>query len=158
MHSACACTQQVCMRLIDVCAFAVRTQVTQKRSRKERSDKGGNHKRPESGLQVACVAWCDANGILVDGSPGGSAFKTGAHKARGCNRPGRPDLLVLEPGGDGSHGLAVELKVNGNIVSEEQQAYLQRLKAKGWRVGVVRDELNEFIRLVKMHLNSVCVE
>jgi hypothetical protein len=31
----------------------------------------------------------------------------GAHKARGC-RPGRADdLLVLEAGADGTHGLAV---------------------------------------------------
>jgi hypothetical protein len=42
----------------------------------------------------------------VDGSPGGAAFMKGAHKARGC-RPGRADLLVLEAGADGTHGLAV---------------------------------------------------
>ena len=132
-------------------------QVTQERTRKVRSDRGKKHNRQETLLQVSCVAWCDANNILVDGSPGGCAFKSGAHKARGCNRPGRPDLFVLEPGGDGSHGLAVELKVGGNVVSEAQQTYLMRLKSKGWRVGVVR-ELAEFIKLVNLHLNSVCVE
>ena len=132
-------------------------QVTQERTRKVRSDKGGKHQSPESRLQVACVAWCDAKCILVDGSPGGAAYRSGAHKARGCNRPGRPDLFVLEPGGDGSHGLAVELKKGRNVVSEAQQAYLMRLKSIGWRVGVVR-ELAEFIKLVNLHLNSVCVE
>ena len=86
-------------------------QVTQERTRKVRSDKGGSHRRKEAELQVKCVAWCDANDILVVGSPGGAAFQAGAHKARGCNRPGTPDLFILEPGGDGSHGLAVELKV-----------------------------------------------
>ena len=43
-------------------------------------------------------------------------------------------------------------------MSEEQEAYLLRLKSKGWRVGEVRDDLADFIKLVKMHLNSVCVE
>ena len=69
-------------------------QVTQERTRKVRSDRGKKHNRQETLLQVSCVAWCDANNILVDGSPGGCAFKSGAHKARGCNRPGRPDLFV----------------------------------------------------------------
>ena len=70
-------------------------QVTQERTRKVRSDKGGSHRRKESTLQVACVAWCDANGILVDGSPGGAAYKSGAHKARGCNRPGMSEMHRL---------------------------------------------------------------
>ena len=34
-------------------------------------------------------------------------------KAKGVD-PGIPELLVLESGGDGAHGLAVEFKVDGN--------------------------------------------
>ncbi|KOO28011.1 hypothetical protein Ctob_007632 [Chrysochromulina tobinii] len=44
------------------------------KERKNRSDAGKAHDNPETRLQVACVAWCDAAGILVDGSPGGAAF------------------------------------------------------------------------------------
>ena len=105
MHTTWLCMIVTCVRC---CA-----QVTQQRRRKQRSDKGGSHRSREAKLQAACVAWCDVNGILCDGSPGGRSFKSGAHQARGCNRPGRPDLLVLKGGGDGSHGLAEELKVDG---------------------------------------------
>ena len=56
----------------------------------------------------------------------------GAHKARGC-RPGRADLLVLEAGADGTHGLAVELKVGGNGLLDSQVAWLARAQLKGWR-------------------------
>ena len=150
MHTTWLCMIVTCVRCC--------VQVTQQRRRRQRSDKGGSHRSTETKLQIACVAWCDANNILVDGSPGGHSFKSGAHKSRGCNRPGRPDLLVLKAGGDGSHGLAVELKVDGNSVSSAQKAYLAKLKAEGWRVGVVRDELADFIKLVRMHMDSVCVE
>ena len=122
------------------------------KSRRVRSDKGQRHARREATLQVSCVAWADANNILVDGSPGGAAFKHGAHHARGCNRAGRPDLLVLEAGGDGSPGLAVELKTGGNDLSEAQRDYFKRLESRGWRVGVARD-LSEFVQLVQGHLH-----
>ena len=52
--------------------------------RAQRSDKGKKHKQPESKLQVACVAWAHAQELLIDGSPGGEAFRKGTHKARGA--------------------------------------------------------------------------
>ena len=88
--------------------------------------------------------------LLVDGSPGGEAYKKGTHKARGC-RPGRADLLVLEPGGDGTHGLAVELKIGKNELSTEQVQWLARARSKGWRTGVAKS-LQQFQRLVRKHL------
>ena len=100
---------------------------------------------------MACVAWAEANNVLVDGSPGGAAFKHGAHKARGFI-VGRSDLLVLEPGGDGSHGLAVELKLPGNKLSAEQRAYFARIRARGWRVRVAFS-LAEFIAMVRTHID-----
>ena len=120
--------------------------------RKQRKDKGVRHAQPESKLQVACVAWADTQDLLVDGSPGGAAFCKGAHTARGC-RPGRADLLVLEPGGDGAHGLAVELKIGSNSLSDKQRRWLARAEAKGWRVGVARS-LCEFQQLVRDHMRS----
>ena len=49
---------------------------------KRRSDAGARHAQPESKLQVACVAWADTQDLLVDGSPGGEAYRKGAHKFR----------------------------------------------------------------------------
>jgi len=117
--------------------------------RKRRSDEGGTHEQPESKLQVACVAWAETEDLVVDGSPGGAAFKKGAHKARGCT-PGRADLLILEPGGDGSHGLAVELKIGRNGLQDSQREWLARVERKGWRTGVARS-LAEFQALVRAH-------
>ena len=69
------------------------------------------------------------------------------HEARGC-RPGRADLLVLEAGADGTHGLAVELKVGGNGLLDSQVAWLARAQLKGWRTEVVRS-LDEFCKVVR---------
>ena len=115
-----------------------------------RSDKGKKHDNPETRLQVSCVNWCDAHDVFVDGSPGGAAFRKGAHSARGC-RPGRADLLVLEAGVDGKLGLAVELKVGNNSLQDAQAAWLARAQRKKWRTGVARS-LEEFIALVRAHM------
>ena len=126
------------------------------KEKNKRSDAGKAHDNPETRLQVACVAWCDAADILVDGSPGGAAFMKGAHKARGC-RPGRADLLVLEAGADGTHGLAVELKIGGNGLQSSQVAWLARARLKGWRTEVVRTLRDEFCKVVRARIGgSAC--
>ena len=109
-----------------------------------RKDLGGRHAQPESHLQVACVRWAKDRELLVVGSSGGAAYKYGgrtarAMKARGCEA-GVPDLLILEPGADGSHGLAVELKIGRNEPSAEQVAWLARAERKGWRCAVVNED------------------
>ena len=55
------------------------------KQRKTQSDAGRKHDKPEARLQVACVAWCDAADIFIDGWPGGAAFMKGTHTARGCS-------------------------------------------------------------------------
>lgn len=121
------------------------------RPKKPRKDKGCKHQQPESKLQVACVAWADAQDLLVDGSPGGAAFMKGAHKARGC-KPGRADLLVLEPGGDGAHGLAVELKIGTKYgLRDSQRQWLEHAQRKGWRTGIAHS-LAGFQELVREHV------
>ena len=107
----------------------------------------------------------DENGWLVDGSPGGDAFRKGAHTARGCNRPGRSDLFVIEKGYDGASALAVELKVGKNAVSEDQEKYMARLRSKGWRCAVVRahnkstearaEAVAQFAKIVREHMYGV---
>ena len=68
--------------------------------------------------------------------------------------PGIPDLLVLEPGPDGTHGLAVEFKIGGNKLSAEQRAWFKRGRAKRWRCAVVRS-VDEFVALVASHTAPV---
>lgn len=60
-------------------------------------------------------------------------------RSQGPRLQARPsDLLVLEAGADGTHGLAVELKVGGNGLLDSQVAWLARAQLKGWRTEVVR--------------------
>ena len=117
---------------------------------------GKKHKQPESKLQAACAAWAESVDILVDGSPGGAAFRNGSHKARGC-LPGRADILVLEMGHDGAPGLAVELKIGAHQPSDVQVKWLQRVRRRMWRTGVVKS-LDEFKQLVREHMGSLWIE
>ena len=110
---------------------------------------------------MAIVEWCDANDILVDGSPGGCTFNKGAHAARGC-KPRRADLIIFEPGLDGTHGLAVELKVGTNTVSDVQKQWLARFARRGYRSEVLvaadgsdaarKDAVERFAQLVREHM------
>lgn len=125
---------------------------------RQRSDKGERHEQPESLLQVACVNWAEEHGYLVDGSANGAVYKYGARtanamKARGCT-PGRPDLLVLEHGADGSPGLAVELKIGRNQLSDAQRAWFARAEKRGWRCEVIRS-IVAFQTLVREHVTGV---
>ena len=109
---------------------------------------------------MACVRWARGQGLLVCGQAGGSAYLFGgrtanALKARGVE-PGTPDLLVLEPGFSGMHGLAVELKIDDNDLSDAQRAWFTRARAKGWRCEVVKS-LQEFVALVHEHQSGVIV-
>lgn len=97
-------------------------------------------------------------GLLVCGQAGGARYLHGgrtanAQKAKGVE-PGIPDLLVLEPGPDGTHGLAVEFKIGANRLSAEQWAWFQRGRAKRWRCAVVRS-VDEFVALIASHTAPV---
>ena len=125
---------------------------------RRRSDAGGRHKLPESKLQVACVAWANAQNLLVVGHAGGAAYLHGgrtanALKAKGVT-PGIPDLLILEPGFDGTHSLAVELKIDGNGLSADQRAWFEKGRARQWRCVEARS-LDQFQALVREHQTGV---
>ena len=120
-----------------------------------RCDLGKRHKQPESALQVTCVRLAREQGLLVCGQAGGARYLNGgrtanAQKAKGVD-PGIPDLLVLEPGADGTHGLAVEFKVGGNQLSAVQREWFVRGRAKRWRCAVVKS-VEEFISLIGDHM------
>ena len=146
-----SCSHSPCLRTAPHCrSRPPTTQPQSPRPRKPRSDKGGKHDNPEARLQTSCVAWAKTQGILVDGSPGGAAFRNGAHTARGCI-PGRADLIVIKRGGDGALGLAVELKIGRHDLSDAQRAWFAHAEREGMRRGVARS-LAEFQRLVRDHV------
>ena len=92
------------------------------------------------------------------GQAGGVAYLFGgrtanALKAKGVE-PGVPDLLILEAGADGTHGLAVELKIDDNELTLEQADWLARARAKNWRCEVVRSFL-EFVKVVQGHQSGI---
>lgn len=98
--------------------------------------------------------------MLVVGQAGGAAYLFGgrtanAMKAKGCES-GTPDLLILEAGIDQTHGLAVELKIGTNTLSDQQVAWFKFARAKGWRCEVVRS-LKQFVALVHEHTSGVVV-
>ena len=128
--------------------------------RKVRSDKGCRHKNLEAQLQAACTQWGRGQGMLIVPQLAGARFLHGgrtwkAMQAKGAE-PGVPDLLILEAGADGSHGLAVELKVERNSLSDAQRAWFARARAKGWRCAVA-NSVEEFVELVQEHVSGVVV-
>ena len=101
------------------------------RRRKVRSDIGKKHKTPESDLRVSVVAHARSQDYLVIGSLNDIYLADeGASMARLKQEGlfvGAPDILILEPGGGGEHGIAIELKIGNNQPSdvlEEAAAFL----------------------------------
>jgi hypothetical protein len=115
---------------------------------KRRSDFGKRHKHPEHDLQVACVKHTRELGLIVVGSPRDSRRDV----ARGCES-GTADLLVLRAGHDGSHGLAVELKIKNNHTSQAQKDWAQRIMREGWQHAVVYS-LEEFTAVLSLHMSG----
>ena len=63
---------------------------------RRRSDTGGRHKQPESELQVVCVAWADAQKLLVVGTAGGAAYLQGSRRVTNADCPDGPDKSSWE--------------------------------------------------------------
>ena len=105
---------------------------------------------PEAILQRQAAWLLDRSGLLWTHpanerkcSPAqGARLKAAGVKA------GVPDILVFEPlpEADG-FGLAIELKAGRNSVTPEQEGWLRRLEAAGWRTAVCRS-LDEVHRVL----------
>ena len=65
-----------------------------------------------------------------------------------------PDLIILQPGTDGSHGLLVEIKAPNGKPSAEQLAWLAVAKSRGYR-GAVCYSLKEFQEVCRQHVAVV---
>ena len=88
----------------------------------------------EAQLQHLLVNWLESKDILfVASNVGGMNLgaRVGAIRKRLGVRAGVPDLLILEPRGK-YHGMALELKVKGGKISDEQTQFTQRLTDKGY--------------------------
>ena len=80
----------------------------------------------------------------------GGAQTANMVKAMGGGEPGTPDLLILEPGIEGSHGFAAEFKIGKDTLKDAQVQWFVRAQQKGWRCAVVRTA-DEFRALVRQH-------
>ena len=103
--------------------------------RKVRSDKGKPHNHKERELRVSVVAHACAKNYLVLGSLNDIVLRNGGAsmarlKLEGLH-VGAPDLLILEAGGR-QHGIAIELKIGNNKLSDDQKACAQVLSKKRW--------------------------
>lgn len=96
-------------------------------------------KQSEAILQEMFTRWLDSKGILYVVSLMGVNLgpRVGAIRKRmGC-RPGVPDILILQPAGS-YHGMAVELKVAGGHISDEQKEFARRLQANGYYAFIMQ--------------------
>jgi len=93
----------------------------------------------EEQVQNAVAEYLDALGVLWCHSPnGGKRDKiAGARLRRQGAKPGVPDVLIFgrPPSGD-FVGAALELKIKGGRVSEQQRGWLDALEDRGWFTAV----------------------
>ena len=66
---------------------------------------------------------------------------------------GIPDLIFAEPVGEWV-GLALELKVEKNKLSQVQVEFMRKLQAKGWMVVEIRD-LNSGISTINYYFKKI---
>ena len=77
-----------------------------------------------------------AAGAFFAGDNKQRAMQAAAMKAKGVTA-GYPDLMVHYPGGDGEHGLGIELKYGTNKQQPAQELWEAKLKAVGYAYGLV---------------------
>ena len=109
-----------------------------RKKRKTRSDKGKKHKKPEANLHEDIVKDLEKKGIPHYGPPNGAAQMAGNYavgrvmKKRGASN-GIPDIMIYRRGVNGETGLAIELKIGRNPLSEPQDEWFLKLQAEGWK-------------------------
>ena len=125
-------------------------------------DHGRPHVPREAPIQEAVVVWFKGENIMFVASANGRFHgqrSVGVQYRKMGVEPGVADLLVLEVGYDGKPGLAIELKCEGNRLQASQEAWLQRVRSKGWRTAVVYgsspdDGLAKVKECVLFHING----
>lgn len=105
---------------------------------------------PEDRLHIACCDFLDLQyPKLLYTHPANEAKRTPfeRYKAKKLRmKPGVPDLLIFDPFGNFA-GLAVEFKIKGNKLSNNQVEWKDRLYNRGWYVFTCYD-LDTFMNLI----------
>lgn len=116
-------------------------------------------KLSEHDLQVAVIAECDRRSLsnplwgLIFAIPnGGQRTKAqgGRLKAEGV-RAGVPDLF-LPVARRGYHGMFIELKVNKNKTTAEQDRWGLRLESEGYCIALIYDDPAEVVENIEWYL------
>jgi hypothetical protein len=92
----------------------------------------------EDNFQKSVARYLDALGVLWFHCPNGGSrniMEAAKMKAMGV-KPGIPDVLILELR-QNKYGLALELKVGKNKLSEHQEAMRKRFIAHNWAIYTV---------------------
>jgi len=108
----------------------------------------------EDNFQKALARYLDSIGVLWCAIPNGGSrnvIEATKLKAMGTKK-GVPDILIFEPNGI-YNGMAIELKVGKNKISEYQKYWLEELMSRGWRCIVTYD-LDEAIEEINNYLNK----
>jgi hypothetical protein len=108
----------------------------------------------EDNFQKALARYLDSIGVLWAHIPNGGSrnvIEATKLKAMGTKK-GVPDILIFEPKGI-YNGMAIELKVGKNKISEYQKYWLEELMSRGWRCIVTYD-LDEAIEEINNYLNK----
>lgn len=109
----------------------------------------------EDNLHIACCNFLDSQyPKLLYTHPANEAKRTTfeRYKAKKMRmKPGVPDLLIFHPN-DTFNGLAVELKVGKNKLSDYQEQWKEQLEKNGWYYWTCYD-LDNFIALIKDYMD-----
>jgi hypothetical protein len=108
----------------------------------------------EDDLQMATARYLDTMGLLWShvANERKASPQAGARlKAKGV-KSGVPDVLIFEPSGD-YNGLAIELKIKPNKLSQSQKEWIRRLEISYWKTSVCYS-IDEVIEEVKAYLRE----
>lgn len=122
---------------------------------------GDRPKFSEHELQAAVIAECDRRSILRVEYRLIFAIPNGGHrhpavaaklKAEGV-KPGVLDLL-LPVARQGYHGYFIELKCGDNKPSQDQEEWIRKLRAEGYKCDVVWDSVDRVMGLLEAYLEG----
>ena len=94
-------------------------------------------KHRETEIQKAVKKYLDAKGVLYNASCGGmrtNIRQAMVHKAMGAKK-GFPDLFIYESR-KGFCGLAIEVKAQNGVASDDQKEWRARLRANGYKAEI----------------------
>jgi hypothetical protein len=108
----------------------------------------------EDQFQMTIARYLDTLGVLWNhcANERKTSYITGNRLKQKGVKSGVPDILIFEPRGQYS-GIAIELKVGYNKLSENQTAWLEALSKRGWMV-MWSDDIDVVIERIDNYLNQ----